>query len=701
MSGIVANCNQDLTLSELIETSFLKCSICSKHFEDPRLLPCLHSFCRRCIDLIIVNTQSEALCKTCEPNNQENNVSVQDEIKTEKETRSVTLDCPTCKSRIETNQKDSSEFPIDVFLKDLCEMYDYKHDKARTCDYCTFDNKVSKAISLCLDCHDNMCQGCTAAHNRTKVTRGHKVIAYDAAQKGLYDTDIREYQQQMCAEHQEEPLSIFCEKCELPVCKECKVSFHDNHKWSTNEKAVTKYEILMKNLLQGIQKQIPSIYNYITFLSNYRNSTERSREKIVKDITHQAQELHKMVEDQKEAFLKEMHAAVNREQQVIDGKTNNLKTAAESLEDNEKYLRNLLDHGKPEEMLILHRSITQRLTQLTHMQLDGIKDRLRTDFLIGNSTKRNIQTIFGKFSLKHTPIGQTESGLGSSNALQIQTMLPNVKNTVELVTEFDAEGTSEEKEIWPTGLAVTQYDEVVVVDRDNKKVKVYFNGTVKQEISGQGDAKLKSPFDVIVLKSGEIAVTDQEDERIKIFATSGEHLLTIQDEEIKYPRGITINSNGEIIVLDCQLKQMTVHDPKTGHKLRTIKATNESGAKILVDPFYITTTAQDNIIVTDTAAPNLKVFNQVGKYVASYGHYGMRNDEVLQPYGVCCDSYGYIFVADNQNHRVHLLLPDGKFSKFVITKSNSLWHPMGMAISKRGHLIVTEALGKVKIFKYI
>ena len=93
-------------------------------------------------------------------------------------------------------------------------------------------------------------------------------------------------------------------------------------------------------------------------------------------------------------------------------------------------------------------------------------------------------------------------------------------------------------------------------------------------------------------------------------------------------------------------------------KIKTIEAKDNHGSKVLVDPYYVTVTPQNNIVVTDTAAPNIKVFSPEGKYLAIYGGYGTKSDQVLQPYGVCCDDYGYTFVADNKNRPLsHCYLP--------------------------------------------
>ena len=720
MSGVPQD-EGNMTISELVETDILKCLLCKKIFQNPRLLPCLHSFCQRCIERLVksenqtsmnpgqstsgnkTSNQSKprVLVKDGTTDQSENNNEESDKITGQQQDILLSFLCPICKSAIEVPQTNVHLFPVNSFLQDLCEMYDYKHEKERSCEYCKYDGKKVFATSLCLDCQDNMCEECSNAHNRTKITRGHKVIPYVQVQMDRYDIDIREYQQQKCKKHDNTAYTMFCDRCEVMMCSECKVESHDNHKWITLEKAVPKYQRQMKNLLKGIKQQIPSMHNYVKFLSNYDQSVVANQEKLTASIEKQTEMLHAMIDEQKAIYIEEINRAVDAERCAIEVKSKNLKTAGLSLQHNARYLSSLLNLGKSDEILSLHREINRRLTQLMHMQLDGAKTKLRMNFVPGKSTSQNIQIVFGKMGIEHPPIGQAEDGLATASALVIQSILPNVRNTVELMMSFDAEGDGDSKDVWPTGLAITKADEIVTVDRENKKVKIYDSmGIMKTEFKGQGENKLGSPFDVAVLKSGDLAVTDHAAEDVKIFAMNGVLQLSIQGY-FKYPRGITVNSKGEIIVVDCQLKQITVHNPQTGQKIKTIEAKDSHGSKLLVDPYYVTVTPQDNIVVTDTAAPNIKVFSSDGKYLANYGGYGTRKDEVLQPYGVCCDHYGYTFVADNQNHRIHLLLPDGKLTKFLITKTDSLWHPMGVAINQKGYLVLTEALGKVKVYKYI
>ena len=705
----------DLTLSEILETDFLKCRICKAVYKNPKLLPCLHTFCQECIHKIIqIGNQSKEGCNQSGTSSNQSEVSLQNGLESKNtETGNdanwgetihgldINLLCPVCKSEVKLLKENNNGFPENSFLQDLCTMFNYKTDQKRHCEYCKFDGKTAPASHLCLDCHDNMCVACTAAHHRTKLTRVHKVIPYEQARKGLYDIDIRDYQVMTCIKHMDEHLSMFCEKCEQLICKQCKVENHDNHKWTDLTHAMVKYEIQMKNLLGGIQQQIPSVQKYIQFLTNYDTSLQKTREKMAEKILHQANTLHELIDHQKATFLQSLNEETDKERCLVQVKTGNLKTAAASLENNETFLRLLLHHGKPDEILSLHENIKHRLTQLSHLQMDGVSTRLKADFNNGSCSAKNMEIVFGKLTTSHEFFNHSDTGLASKNALQISNILPNLKNTPDVTQQFEAVGESDTKEVWPTGMAVTPDSDFVIVDRDNKIIKVHNKtGQLKQEIKGNGEQRLMIPFDVALLKSGDIAVTDHGAEDVKIFTTNGNHVLTIQ-EGIKYPRGITVNAKGEIITVDCQHRCLTVHDPTSGKLIKHIEATNNKGSKVLVDPYYIAVTAQGNLLVTDTAAPHIKFFSATGDYLANYGNYGVQKDQILQPYGICCDNYGYIFVCDNQNHRIHALLPDGTFCQFLLTTANSLWHPMTVATTPSGGLAVTEALGKVKVYNYM
>lgn len=676
------------TLAELVESNFLKCSSCCHDYQSPRLLPCLHSLCEECIQKLPRQTSSIADDQKSSENLPNGNVIER-------------FSCPVCVSSISLPEGGGGTFQSNAFLQDLCQLYKYKHDKDRKCDYCTFAGKTVDAVSLCLTCHDDMCGDCQEAHHKTKITRNHQVVPYEQIRNGLYDQDIREHQSLKCEKHENNSLTSFCTDCEALLCPKCQTPEHGGHNVVDLDNALPKYSKQIKGLISSIKTRLPSIQNYCEFLEKYAENLDQTKQQLLTDTQTQADSLHSMIDECKNKLQQEIKETCETEMDQAKDKLKNLQVASGSLHNNAYFLNQLMAHGKPEEVLAMHREITTRLTQLIKMQLDGLTSKLRIGFLPGASTEQNLQTLFGKLSNDMVPIGKSESTQLAGDELKITSMLPNVKNTAEFLLAFDSEGTDENRDIWPTGMSVTKKDNIVIVDRDNKKIKIFDSvGKLLKEFTGENDNKIGIPFDVTVLENDTVAVTDYEQENIKVFTQDGNHVLTISGF-FKHPRGITTNSKGEILVVDCRQQRITVHDPRSGNLIKTIEAEDQKGNKVLVDPYYISTTHEDNILVTDTAAPNIKVFNMEGRYIAEYGTYGIKEQQILQPFGICVDEYGYIFVADNQNHRIHLLNPDGKLNKFLLTKSNSIWHPMAVNISKKGFFMVSEALGKIRLYKYL
>ncbi|XP_021341695.1 E3 ubiquitin-protein ligase TRIM71-like [Mizuhopecten yessoensis] len=722
------------TLAELLETDFLKCPGCSNQFTCPLLLPCLHSLCEECVEGLRSsqpdNTDQDLQTQTCgskdtstqKSHPQDSSIRTthpgtkptitQNIPSKDKSSVSQTLDavegtttevkdsesgqmflCPICASRIEPQN-----FPVNNFLQHLVELYMYKHGPTPQCDYCAFAGKSCAATALCLDCQDHICDSCSDAHRRTKVTRSHQVAPYKQIKLGMYDHDIRGHQSPLCKHHAQERVTLFCDKCEEAVCGQCISSGHQGHSTCSVEMAVPRYRLAMQSMLGGLTKQIPSITKYRTFLTTLNSSVEEARLKLFSDLENQANTLHTMIDDHKNQTMDHVASECAKEIRVLEEKTFGMERAQHSLGDNAQYLERLLAHGQGGELLSLHHLVTNRLTQLTHLQLDGINSKLRLNFAPTCPTKAAVSAMFGSLSLGHVPLANDEAV--SMTTSLASTLLPTVRNTPKTTLSFSAKCSEDVKDVWPTGVAITKEDDIIIADRDNRNIKMFSsNGERKLVFCGEGEGKLGTPFDLTVLMDSNIAVTDRECEDVKVFTPTGKHVFSIKGH-FRNPRGITTNRQGHIIVVDCQRLQLTVHDPKDGRLLNTITARNKDGTNALVDPFYVSVSSLGNILVTDTAAPNIKVFSPQGEYLSQQGTYGTRDNQTLQPYGVCCDRYGYLFVADNNNDRVLLLKPDGQFQRPLLTQTHGMWHPMALTTTN-DTLVVTEALGEVKAYKYV
>ena len=48
--------------NQVIIEELIKCAICENIFEDPLLMPCSHTFCRKCIEKMVSETGDEIEC---------------------------------------------------------------------------------------------------------------------------------------------------------------------------------------------------------------------------------------------------------------------------------------------------------------------------------------------------------------------------------------------------------------------------------------------------------------------------------------------------------------------------------------------------------------------------------------------------------------------------------------------------------------
>ncbi|XP_067687854.1 tripartite motif-containing protein 2-like [Haliotis asinina] len=658
------------TLAELVQSDFLHCDVCQHQYHQPVLLPCLHSFCVSCVSHLAADSRRNA------------NSLLQ-------------LTCPTCKSTVTLS--DISINQPNMFLLNLCQLWKLKAANSPLCEYCAFNGENISASTLCLDCQDNMCTPCTQAHQRTRVTRDHKLALHEQIRKGLYDHDIRNHQHIMCSVHKESHQNMMCESCIKLICQDCALEGHVDHNVSSVEAVLPKYKKQLMSFTQGLKTQITTIQDYVTFLDTHEADIHKKKKETSELITNQANLLHKLIDQQRQQLLDKLNVACQEEVKKLQAKCKDLKVAEISIQQNTIFLDFLQRFGTPDETILLYKPVAERLNQLRHMKPDRLSHRLMTQFTLGSSTEMNVQIMFGHLNISRVPFDQENS---QQPHLVVSRLMPHILPTPQLMAVFDVKVDTDSVDAWPTGLSVTQ-EGFVIVDRDNKKVKIFDkDGKLKRQFSGKGDHELSSPFDVTILPNSNIAVTDYKDEDVKIYDQSGNCVVAITGH-CRHPRGITTNRNGQIIVVDCHLHQIMTFHQSSGELLSTIKAVDNNGGQLLIDPYYITVTDSGNMVITDQATPNLKILNSKGEILSQYGTYGTHQNQILQPYGVCIDSNGYIFLADHQNSRIHLLLPDGRFLKFFLTKQDKLWHPVAIDCDSNGHLVVAEALGKIKIFKYI
>lgn len=164
-----------------------RCPACLDSFNTPKLLPCLHTFCLKCI-------------KKCRRDDQ-----------------TSVIRCPVCRA--------DHEIPHTVESKLLDDFsVPCKRVEIKKCQLCVGKNE---AISSCKDCRCLICSKCVELHKVLVPFQHHSVTSISDDDKPLLKNPL-------CAHHNFEPCSFYCSTCQMLVCVYCVVHDHRNHTIADN-----------------------------------------------------------------------------------------------------------------------------------------------------------------------------------------------------------------------------------------------------------------------------------------------------------------------------------------------------------------------------------------------------------------------------------------------------------------------------------
>ncbi|CAJ0922978.1 unnamed protein product, partial [Mesorhabditis belari] len=153
----------------------LECGVCSKEFNNPVHLPCLHVFCNGCLQR-------------------------SDKDESGNETDTAALCCPECSAPL------GEAPPTDLLAKYLV---DTAHEPAEICANC---DQIAQPMFFCETCQQALCVDCRQNTHQAKMFSTHRLISLEerARVKGRVS----------CAQHGE-PYILFCVDEKRLVCIQC------------------------------------------------------------------------------------------------------------------------------------------------------------------------------------------------------------------------------------------------------------------------------------------------------------------------------------------------------------------------------------------------------------------------------------------------------------------------------------------------
>src|SRR6218665_537090 len=232
---------KDSDISDVKKQEELKdittCCICTEVYNDPKALPCIHTFCMKCL----------------EENGLKTNKGPGDE-----------MPCPLCRRLFRIPPEGFPGLPKHFLIERLIHFS--KAPAAATkalCSLCLEESKEQPdkgcptADRYCVDCKYKLCDECCSEHSKSKATKNHRLIPineYERGQNVLYDPAPM-----FCDVHEQRVVDVYCADCITVVCAMCFVEKHDSHTTFDVNKCVDGYREQIRNTTKAMDDCISQV----------------------------------------------------------------------------------------------------------------------------------------------------------------------------------------------------------------------------------------------------------------------------------------------------------------------------------------------------------------------------------------------------------------------------------------------------------
>ena len=701
-----------------------ECPLCLETVNNPKTLPCLHSFCLECLDKHAGFARRQL---------------------------QATIKCPVCQTSFQIPEGDSfKNLPTSYHLNRLVDVLALKDSgaHAQKCGSCDENNSAS---SYCFVCQSFLCRPCFEAHQRLKATRCHRNVVIEKLQ--AQDVEDLINRPVMCLQqyHENQPLEFYCEECKVPICHKCSVVSHNRHTMTDTQKAAQVQKMQMMDALEKVKaetvvyekkvrqqtelmdknkKEIMSCEKKMTDLVEDLIRDLREHERIMKtkfaEIYEAQQKHHATQVENFELVLTQLKSCVERGESIVQR-----NISAEILQTNQAIIKRceeLLKARKPDiykpshvnymveqKVKILDRIVVSdtdpSLSLAEVASLKDVREKTETNFTIvtrnsdgqqcyyeedvvkvnilnpaGDQLETEIKdTKDGKYTVTYTPqcVGQhrVEIQVNGQPLTGSPWVVKVIPHQYQFAFQFGSGGKEQGQFSKPCGIAVNDKSRILAVaNAKNERVQMFgFNGNFLREFA------LKcAPVSLAFTESGDLLVRDLT-YKILLFTQNGQFIRYIGGEHVKTPYYVSVVSDGRIITSDCKDQRIKVLTADGKDLLQSFKAPGCGETPDCV--IY----HKDQFFASFSDACLVMVFNIAGEYLHDIGSNGSDDGQFSCPIGLAIDKFNRLIVCDGGNRRLQLFTLDGKYIAQIAGRFFAGANPRHAVISNTGHLFVTDS----------
>ncbi|KAM6211365.1 transcription intermediary factor 1-alpha [Sarcoramphus papa] len=347
------------------------CGVCGQPIQSrrPKLLPCLHSVCLRCLPqpdrylMLPPAIPSSAAGTPKEPQPPAPPSSPVSSPASPLHCMPVgVIRCPIC------GQECAERHIIDnFFVKDTTEVPSSTVEKSN--QVCTSCEDNAEANGFCVECVEWLCKTCIRAHQRVKFTKDHTVRQKEEVSPEA--VGVTSQRPVFCPYHKKEQLKLYCETCDKLTCRDCQLLEHKEHRYQFIEEAFQNQKVIIETLITKLMEKTKyikytgkQIQNRILEVNQNQKQVEQDIKVAIFTLMVEINKKGKALLHQLETLAKEHRMKLLQQQQEVAG-------LSKQLEHVMNFSKWAVSSGSSTALLYSKRLITYRLRYLLRARCDA------------------------------------------------------------------------------------------------------------------------------------------------------------------------------------------------------------------------------------------------------------------------------------------------------------------------------------------